>query len=483
VAFQVPAISLGPLTRTGRSRRITLEVLFGAVFGAALLYIVQRASQLDLGITAFDGPQARFSLLVWDLNFKVPLPLWLEFLSGPAGFPVGTQWLTDTTAGSTRYDAFATGVWNTVRVILIGIALATLIGVLAGVGRLSTNWLVRNVSTLYVEVIRNTPLVIQIVFWYTAVFLQLPQIADPIDLFGLGYLSNRGLILPWFDGAVRETVWAILLAASVLISVQLQPNRLLLRAGAPTTAATWVTRGLALVAMAAISDIVAGSPLKDWGVLGLAWAAILFATIVTAFTARRRLAIAEDLSGQPRRPNRTALVILGAGIAGGYIATLAPLTLDVPEIAVSATGIARSEGGLTATPEFFGLLLGLVIYTGAFIAEIVRGGIQALSRGQSEAGMALGLSAYDRMTLVVLPQALRTIIPPLTNQYLNLLKNSSLAAFIAYADLLGVARTIINDIGRAVPLFLMVLITYQLMSWLIAGVMNSLNSRVQLVGR
>ena len=476
-------MSLGPLTRTGRSRRITVEVLFGALLVGGILYLVQQASQLDLGLTAFDGPNIRFSLLFWDLKFDLPLPIWLEFLNGSAGFPVGTQWLTDTTAASTRFEAYSVGIWNTVRVVLVGIALATVLGVLAGVGRLSGNWLVRNVSTLYVEIIRNTPLVIQIVFWYTAVFLQLPQIADPIDLFGLGFLSNRGLSLPWFEGAARETTWAVFLAVSVMISISIGPNRWLSRAGLSPRASLWTTRIVAFLVLAALSDIATGAPLKDSGALDLVWAAIVFATLVTAFVVQRRLAVAEDRLGQPRHANRTALLIAGVGLIGGYAVTLAPVTLDLPDVAVSETGIARADGGLTATPEMFGLLLGLVIYTGAFIAEIVRGGIQALSRGQTEAGMALGLSTYDRLTLVVLPQALRTIIPPLTNQYLNLLKNSSLAAFIAYADLLGVARTIINDIGRAVPLFLMVLITYQVMSWSISGLMNWLNSRVQLVGR
>ncbi len=483
MALRIPAIGLGPLTRTGRSRRLTLEVLFGAIFLAIFVYLVDQASQLDLGITTFDGPEARFSLLFWNFKFDVPLPLWLKFLNGSSGFPVGTQWLTDTTAGSTRFEAYATGIWNTVRVVVIGIVLATVLGVLAGVGRLSSNWLVSRISTLYVEIVRNTPLVIQIIFWYTAVFLQLPQIADPIDIAGLGFLSNRGLTLPWFHGAVSETAWALMLAVSVILAMSFGANGWLIRAGVPRKTALWITRGLLLVVFAAASDIAAGAPLEGSPALDLTWAALLFATVMAAFFVRRKLAADEDATGQPRHANRTALIILAVGIAVAYAITLAPITLDVPEHHVSATGIARADGGLTATPEFFGLLLGLVIYTGAFIAEIVRGGIQSLARGQSEAGMALGLSGYDRMTLIILPQALRSIIPPLTNQYLNLLKNSSLAAFVAYADLLGVARTIINDIGRAVPLFLMVLVTYQLMSWLIAALMNALNSRVQLVGR
>lgn len=483
MTVRLPAIGLGPLTRTGRARRLTLEALFGLIFTMVLLYLIERASHLQLGITTFDGPEARFSYLFWDLRFDVPLPLWLAFLNGSAGFPVGTQWLTDTTAGSTRFEAYATGIWNTIRLVFIGIFLATVIGVIAGVARLSSNWLVSRVATVYVEFIRNTPLVIQIVFWYTAVFLQLPQIASPIDIFGLGFLSNRGLTLPWFDGAARESAWGIFLAGSAVIALSTGPNHWLLRIGMSRAAARLTTRILVFAVLATASDIVTGAPLKDSSGLDLFWGAIVAVVLVGGHLVRVRLAEAEDLSGQPRHANRTALLVVGVGLVLGYAVTLAPITLDIPELTVSATGITRTDGGLTATPEFFGLLLGLVIYTGAFIAEIVRGGIQSLSRGQGEAGMALGLSGYDRMTLVILPQALRTIIPPMTNQYLNLLKNSSLAAFIAYADMLSVARTVINDIGRAVPLFLMVLVTYQLMSWLIAAVMNALNSRVQLVGR
>ena len=166
-----------------------------------------------------------------------------------------------------------------------------------------------------------------------------------------------------------------------------------------------------------------------------------------------------------------------------YIVTGSPLEPDTPSVSVTGAGIYSVNGGIQVEPEFAAVLLGLVIYTGAFIAEIVRGGIQALPKGQGEAAAALGLSSYQRLTLIILPQALRIIIPPVTNQYLNLTKNSSLAVLVAYADLVFVGRLIINKAGHAVPMFLVILATYMVMNYIISSFMNYLNSRVQLVGR
>ncbi len=149
----------------------------------------------------------------------------------------------------------------------------------------------------------------------------------------------------------------------------------------------------------------------------------------------------------------------------------------------SGANIQRYEGGLSITPQFAAVLIALVTYTGTFIAEIVRGSIQALPKGQSEAAAALGLSAYQRMTLVILPQALRTMIPPLTNQFLNLNKNSSLAVVIGYSELFFISTVVINNAGHAVPMFVLVIATYQALNLLISAGMNYLNARVALVGR
>ncbi|MDA0256768.1 MAG: ABC transporter permease subunit, partial [Chloroflexi bacterium] len=191
----------------------------------------------------------------------------------------------------------------------------------------------------------------------------------------------------------------------------------------------------------------------------------------------------EERTGVPARAGRwgAATALLVAGV--GFLATGLPLTPNTPEIITSGTNIQRYEGGLSITPQFAAVLIALVTYTGSFIAEIVRGSIQALPNCQGEAAAALGLSAYQRMTLVVLPQALRSMIPPLTNQYLNLTKNSSLAVVIGYSELFFISTVVINNAGHAVPMFVLVIGTYQALNLLISLAMNSLNTRVQLVGR
>ena len=375
-----------------RARRIALEVLFGVGTALVLLYLVVQALDLRIGY---------------------------GYLSAPTGFQISHEWLTDFSASQSRRDAFLVAAWNTIRLVFVGIILATLLGVTVGVARLSTNWLVRSLATLFVEIIRNTPLLVQIIFWYFAVFLTLPRIEDGIDLGGVVFLSNRGLVIPSVSGGSLAWVFAL----------------------------------------AVVIAIVAG------------------------FLVRRWRAKVEDRTGNPGFGNRYGLVAFAALVVVAYFATGMPVDIVMGESQTLPGGTVRYEGGLSVTPEFAAVLVGLSVYTAAFIAEIVRGAIQSLPKGQFEAGAALGLSAYERTTLIILPQALRTIIPPLTNQYLNLLKNSSLAVAVAYPEIVFVNRTFINSIGHAVPIFLFVLATYMVLSLLISSVMNLLNSRVQLVGR
>ena len=379
------------LWRRRRTQRIVWQSLFAAALGLFIAHLVSRALALDLGF---------------------------DFLRGPGGFAVSHQWLTGYGSSDSRLDAYLVGVFNTLRLIVVGIALATLLGVLAGVSRLSGNWLVSRLALLYVEVVRNTPLLVQIVFWYTAVLLQLPKIADGVEVAGVSFLSTRALAIPWVEPGGGFRIWLVL----------------------------------------------------------------LFASVIAAWAVRRRRARHEERSGEASHPNRWASVTFAALALGGFAATGLPLVPGTPALITPEVGVAHYDGGLQVTPEFAALLLALVIYTGAFIAEIVRGSIQALPRGQTEAAMAVGLSGYQRMTLIILPQALRTMIPPLTNQYLNLTKNSSLAVIIAYPELVFVGRTLINNAGHAVPMFLIIMVTYQLMSLVISALMNALNRRVQLAG-
>ena len=298
----------------------------------------------------------------------------------------------------------------------MGIALATLVGLVAGVARLSSNWLVSRLATVYVEVVRNTPLLVQIIFWYIAVFLQLPKIADSISLFDVAFLSNRALALPWARTADGFGLWLLFLVVAI---------------GAAAGVGLW----------------------------------------------RRRR---QERTGQPSYANWFALGTFAAIALVAFAATGSPLNPEHPELA--ERGLSY-DGGFQVTPEFAGVLLALVLYTGAFIAEIVRGSIQAVPKGQTEAAAALGLNPLQRLTLVILPQALRIMIPPLTSQYLNLTKNSSLAVAIAFPELVGIGRTIINNTGQAIPMFAIIMATYLLMSLIISLVMNTLHWRLTLEGR
>ena len=380
------------LLRSQRTQRLTIQAVFLGAFALLVLYLIARARTLDLD---------------------------LGFLRGPAGFGLANEWLFEHNPNASRFDAYLIGVWNSLRLVVLGIATATLLGVAAGVARLSGNWLVARIATLYVESVRNTPLLVQIIFWWLAVFLAMPAIGERRNVLGIVFLSNRGLALPWA-----------------------------------------ITEGLATL-----------------------WFASIPLAVLASWWVRRTRAAREDRTGRPSYPNATALLVLLAVLAATFLATGLPLRSTTPEIVSSGASILRYEGGIVITPQFAAVFAALTVYTASFIAEIVRSSIQALPRGQSEAAAALGLNAYQRLTLVILPQALRTMIPPLTNQYLNLTKNSSLAIVVGYSELLFVGNVVINNAGHAVPMFVLVILTYQAMSLVISVAMNTLNNRVQLAGR
>ena len=379
------------LWRSRRTQRIVVQAVFAAALLLFFIYLYSRATGLDLGF---------------------------GFLRSPAGFAISNDWLYTYSSSESRFAAYLVGVWNTIRLVAVGIAIATVIGVIAGVARLSGNWLVSRIATVYVESVRNTPLLVQIVFWWLAVFLALPQISEQVSLGEIVFVSNRGAALP-----------------------------------APET------RGLILL-----------------------WLALVVVAGIVAWLVRRRRARHENRTGDTMRANTWGLLTFVGLSLVAFFATGLPLELSVPEIVISGANIQRYEGGVTITPQFAAVLVALATYTGAFIAEIVRGSIQSLARGQTEAAAALGLSPYQRITLIILPQALRTMIPPLTNQYLNLTKNSSLAIVVGFSELFFIGNVVINNAGHAVPMFVLVILTYQAMSLAISATMNYLNSRVQLVG-
>lgn len=338
------------------------------------------------------------------------------FLDRTAGFGI-VQSLISYDETSSYGRAFVVGLLNTVLIASIGVFLATILGFMIGIMRLSPNWLVSKLATLYIEVFRNIPLLLQILFWYVAVLKPLPA---PLDLFKQGEtfslsFNNRGLVFatPVPQGSFSVVLWSLFFAVIVSIGWILY--------------ARWrqKSKGIQLAVGLPCFSLILGLPLATFFLLG------------------------------------------------------SPLDFAPPVMARFTY-----EGGTTVVIEFFALLWALVIYTAAFIAEIVRAGIQGIPYGQSEAAYSLGLKRSQTLKLVTIPQALRIIIPPLTSQYLNLTKNSSLAAAIAYPDLVSVfAGTALNQTGRAIEIMFLTLSVYLSLSLLTSLAMNIYQSHTQLIDR
>jgi general L-amino acid transport system permease protein len=335
-----------------------------------------------------------------------------SYLSNRAGFGI-KEHIVGYSANQPFYRAFVAGATNAMLVAATGIVLATVFGVLIGVARLSPNWLLRRIALVYVEVFRNTPLLVQVIFWYVAVILAIPRIENSVSLLGLVLVSNRGAAIP------------------------------AIRAGG------------------------------DFGLWGLT---VLVAVAAAVAVWRRRTQVHERTG---RAPYRWLLSLAAFAVvsAGGYVALGDAFHVEVPKLAE-----LNYIGGLQMSPEFAGILVALVVYTAAFIGEIVRGSILAVSKGQKEAAQALGLSPGQQLRLVVLPQALRTAIPPINNQYLNLWKNTSLAFAVGFPELINISTTMVNQGGHALETFSLVVATYLGTSLLISVVMNLLNRAVALRG-
>lgn len=337
-----------------------------------------------------------------------------NFLRNEAGFNIG-ETLVPYTPNDRYYWAIIVGLINTLRLILVGFMLTTVVGIVAGIASFSENWLVRKISQVYVEIVRNTPLLLQLFIWYFGVFYALARATEPTrpnSLFGLAFISNKGIVMPW----------------------------------PPDTPLSWIST--ALLAMA----IVVAVCLWRW---------------------RTHLMVERGASG---RPQLIALIVLG-------IVSLLLLTIGLNWQFPTVSETGDIAGGLRLSIEYTAVLAGLVFYTGAFIAEIVRAGIQAVSRGQWEAARALGVHSGLVMRLVVFPQALRVIIPSLNSQYMNLAKNSSLALVIGYPDIYATANTTFNQTGRPIEVFIIIMVIYLSINLVITVVMNLLNRAVQIKER
>ncbi len=499
------------------------------------------------------------------------------FLERRAGFAIAQapEWYSP---DSSYGEAFRVGVENTIQVVIYGLVGATILGVFLGITLLSSNWLIKTISRVVVEILRNTPLLVQLIFWYFIVWLSLPE--DDISLpneqvfiFWLRFIAYlvifigtwaysvnrrdapRRLVSGVFIGIIlAEILFALVGASSVVILGLGLAGIALVFAGLRMQSLEEGMRGLLQgIGILAIFQLIGHGmldvlfrlgwlehpqllfnevrpafilsrtgfivpravPTVNFPILALAFGI----GVVLAYLLNRYLKSITDRTGRAIPRGFYALlvviafVLVGWGIAGsqpvpetvtigaGETAEELPLEQVREEALLSDTELQRYEqppvvvmipernrfgrvtAGINLSPSYMAVLIALVVYTAAFIGEIVRAGIQAVPYGQIEAARAVGLSSPQTLRMIILPQALRVIIPPMGNQYLNLSKNSSLATFVAYADTYQVGTTIMNQSGQSITGFFLILLVYLTMSLIISLVMNLVNSRFQLVTR
>lgn len=382
-----------PFWRDERILNILGQVVFiiGFFLIASLIYQNMKAGLAKQGITLSYG-----------------------FLQGISGFDI-SETLRPYSRTSSYWQAYQVGLLNTLSVSIVGVIASTIFGVILGVARLSTNFLINRLAAFYLELIRNLSLLVFLIFWYLGVFLKLPKVREAVIWPGSIYLTNRGVGIPWGLPAESYPTFRLILIVGFILAL---------------------------------------------GVFFL-------------------------LRSYTRRTGRAPLTILWTfltftivALAGWFVMPEKPLLFDAPVI----EGL-NITGGKVLSPEFMALTSGLVLYTSAFIGEVVRSGILSVSKGQVEAARALGLNGFQTLQLIVFPQALRVIIPPLTSQYLNLIKNSSLAIAVGYPDVFYISNTIQNQSGRAVEMISMVMLTYLMFSLVTSVFMNWYNQRIKLVER
>lgn len=388
-----PSSTKIPFWRDKRIIPILLQAIFAVIVVVALVYL--------------------FSNAIRKME-QIGINLGFGFLNTPASFGIGESPI-DYSPSDSYAVAFLAGLLNTFKVAFVGIILATILGIIIGVSRLSTNWLARTVAGLYIEIIRNTPVLVQIFIWYFAVFIQFPKSENSLTMFDSIYINNRGFFLPWFQSNDSSLIWVLFILTGLIGAFAL-----------------WKVR------------------LKQ-----------------------------QVLSGQRKFPlywsvGSFVAVLLAAWVVTGQSAF---------DLTIPVANKFSFSGGYRVSLEFAAILIGLVVYTAAFIAEIVRAGIQSVSKGQVEAARALGLKAPTILRLVVFPQAIRVIIPPVTSQYLNLTKNSSLAIAVAFPELFSIGSTILNQTGRAIEVMVIILSVYLFFSLVTSLFMNWFNKYTQLVER
>jgi len=336
------------------------------------------------------------------------------FLERSAGFGI-VQHLIDYTESDTYARVFLVGLTNTLLVSALCIVLASFLGFFIGLARLSDNWLLRKISTVYIETFRNIPPLLQIFFWYFAVLRNLPGPRQALNAFDLAFVSNRGLYIPWPEYAPGTWPFLIALLLAVAASLALSRYNKMYQLKTGMLRRTWPAAAAML---------------------------ILFPLVTVMFTG-------------------------------------SPMHWDVPEL----RGF-NFRGGFVLIPELAALTVALSIYTSSFIAEVIRSGIQSVPHGQSEAARSLGLPNPVTLRQVIIPQAMRVIVPPLTSQYLNVVKNSSLAAAIGYPDMVSLfAGTVLNQTGQAIETIAITMGVYLIISLSISLLMNIYNRKIALIER
>ena len=452
-----------------------------------------------------------------------------DFLFQTSGFGISFT-LIPFDRSSYYWEAFLVGLLNTLLVAAIGIVFATILGFVLGVARLSSNWLIARIATVYVETIRNIPLLLQLFFWYFAVLKAMPAVRQSYELPFSTFINQRGVIVPrpLPDSEMTLVVVALVLSIIAAIAIVRWAMSVRARTGHTPKPVVWgtlfanllVTFGFGFLACSLLAGIIpslssipgfpliggvllAAVSLSPLARLGRAFIGFVLTWAVMAFLLEGMFAFVPPM-----------IIALGAVLTGAAVAWIMlngdgrpategkfPLALAlliiiaIPSLVYWLSGATLNfeipllerfnfSGGVQLVPELVAMIFGLTIYTAAFIAEIVRAGIQAVNKGQTEAAASLGLREGDRLRLVVIPQAMRVIIPPLTSQYLNLTKNSSLGAAIGYPELVNVFMgTTLNQTGRAIEVIAITMGVYLTLSLLTSAFMNWYNARVALVER
>ena len=342
-----------------------------------------------------------------------------RFITGPYGSPDRSSIFSglEVEASDPRWLGMLKGAGNTIAVVVFAIALSSILGLLVGVARLANNPIITRLGKVYVETFRNLPLLLIMFFFAFGVFRSLPQIQDRIGISGFLYVSNRGLAIPWLEGT-HDLAWL--------------------------------------------------------------WPLALLGAVVLAWWVRRARERREELTGKSMRGNTWAIGIFSGLAVVSYLALAFPVRVTLPEVAQSESGFFTYAGGNQLGLGYISALVSLSLYFSAFIAEIVRGSIQAVPHGQVEASASLGFTAYQRFTLIVLPQALRIMIPALNNEYQNANKDSTLAHVIAYGEIVLISNRIVNNAGNLLQTYLFIFIVFILTNLIISMIMNTINRKVQL---